>query len=122
MDKNRSTAIAPIFKFVIEFLQSILLHYRVFAIEFFLQSIFLQSSFCTVIEFFYNRVFAIEFFCSRVFAIVFFFYNPVFAADLASIIEHHFLFSPRPYSIQVPVPMYLHDSKVKKMAATCRTH
>ena len=71
VDKNRSTAIASILRFVseflqsislaIEFLQSILVRRRVFAIE------FLQSIFC-------NRVFAIEFLQSilvrrRVFAI-----------------------------------------------------
>ena len=99
MDKNRSTAIAPIFEFVIVFLQSILLHYRVFAIEFFcnqvffalefLQLSFLQSSFC-------NRVF----------------YNPVFAVDLASSSSTTFYsVLPHPCSIQVPTCAYTWKTK-----------
>ena len=55
MDKNRPAAIAPIFEFVIEFLQLILPHCLVFAIDFFLQSSFLQLSF-------FQSSFAIEFF------------------------------------------------------------
>ena len=127
MDKNRSTAIAPIFEFVIEFSQSILLHYRVFVIDFFCNQVFfalefLQSVFC-------NRVFAIEFlqssFCNRVFAIKFLqscfcnrvFYNPVFA-----VILHHYRAPLFIQSCLTPVVsrflcLYMESCKVKKMAS-----
>ena len=74
VDKNRSTAIVPISEFVIEFLQSILLHYRVFVIKF-LQSSFcnwvFQSSFCksiiyiVLVEFLRSTLLLNQFFGNR---------------------------------------------------------
>ena len=66
MDKNRSTAIASILRFVSEFLQSILVRCRVFACDI-LQSSFVQSVVELLHETFCNRVCAIG---RRVFVIV----------------------------------------------------
>ena len=94
---------------------------QVFAIEFlqvesFVNWVFLRSSF-------YRQIFAIRFLqWWQVFAIECLqlsFCNWVFTINCI-VIEHHFLFSPCPYSIQVPVP----DTwKAKwKMHGSCRTH
>ena len=73
VDKNQSTAIAPIFKIVIEFLFSIFFHYQVVAMKC-LQSNFCKLSFVNWV--FCNWIFAIKFlqssFCNQIFANWFF--------------------------------------------------
>ena len=115
--------LASLPSFVIKFLQSSfcnrVFYNQVFAIDFLQLSFcswvfaveFLQSSFC-------SRVFAIKFlqssFCNQVFAIEFFLQSSFCSWSCIIIVEHHFLFSPHPYSVQVPVPIHVHGSKVKK--------